>query len=126
MRTNQGGAATARAASCDAHERSLGILAAEAGQFPLLDFQHQLDGPSQALQARGPRPALSIRARHFWTEGDEPFSVPLDKSRELTGQLNSARGFLHGRKLSRRASSGKLTGLDFNTVRVAKPTEEKK
>ena len=99
--------AIVRAASCDAHERSFGVLAAEQGEFLLLDFEHQLDGFGQVLQARGWSPALAVCTGHFRTEGDKPLSVPLNEGRKLAGQRYSARSLLYGASLTRRITSSK-------------------
>ena len=99
--------ATARVASCDLHKRAFCVRAAKPGQFFFLYFQQEFNARSEALQARGSGAALAIGARHFRTEGDKPFPVPLDDGRELTSQSNSARGLLHDRSLTRRFLHGK-------------------
>ena len=101
------GAATARVASCDFHERALCVRAAEIGQFFFLYFQHQLDARREAFQARGSGSALAIGPRHFRAERDEPFPIPLDNGGELTSQANLARDLLHNRSLTCWFLSGK-------------------
>src|SRR5687767_3506066 len=78
-------AATARVASCNSHERPFGILVAQAGDFLLLNCQHQFYGLDQVFPARGFGPALSVGTGDFRTKADKPFSVPLDDGRKLAG-----------------------------------------
>jgi hypothetical protein len=51
--------------------------ASQTRHFFALDFEHQLDGFNQALQAFSLRAALAIGAGHLRAEGGEPFAVPL-------------------------------------------------
>jgi len=46
-----------------------------------LVIQHKLDRRRQALEALLACFPLSVGFRHFWTEGDEPFSIPLNNRR---------------------------------------------
>lgn len=104
-------AATTRAASCDAHERSFCVFAADMCQLLFLNFEQQLDGFGQAFQARGSGSTLSVRARHLGAEGDKPLSIPLNNGCKLAGQWDSASRLFHSLSLTRWVTSGKPTRL---------------
>ncbi len=90
---------TGRGVSCQFEQVLLRASASQPGQLFALDFEHELDGFTEALQAFRLGAALAVGAGHLRAEGGEPFTVPLN---------NRGKALSHGHTLNAGSRVDKL------------------